>query len=608
MMLFVSAKIDGVVYVNAACVSELKNGRSWNTAYSSIQDALDAVVPKSNSEIWVAQGKYTASNGPVVYMVEGIDLYGGFAGTELYRDARSWSIHRTEIDGEDQNPCVIGASSSRLDGFVIRRGVSSFASDHGSGGGIYNDGASPVVANCILEHNEAVLGGAIANVDASAPIITNSLFVYNAADSGGAIYNSNSSPLLVNCTFSKNNYRKPEGSGGAVYSTDGSHTIIVSCVLWDNVTEGGSGEISNIDSSCSASYSCVQGPTVLDGEGNINESPVFVDSEGDYRLSCSSPCIDSGGVLEETGRDLLGNPRLVGLAVDMGAYEYAPDPFTPPVGTITINNDAESANVQEVTLSMAWTDCGGFGVSRMRFSNDGATWSSWEPLSQSRAYVLPSGDGYKTVRVQYLDKVGNRSAAFSDFIRLDTTPPTGSILINNNRSATNNSVVALKLGWSDGGGSGVTRMRFSDDGATWTSWIPLKTTLSYAVPVGDGYKTIRVQYRDAANNTSATFRDFIRLDTKPPTGSILINGGDSSTRDRWVSLALSWADPGGAGASRMRFSIDGATWSGWEPLAATKAYQLPFAPGYYTVRVTYRDGADNISERFSDYIRLDVPS
>jgi len=72
-------------------------------------------------------------------------------------------------------------------------------------------------------------------------------------------------------------------------------------------------------------------------------------------------------------------------------------------------------------------------------------------------------------------------------------------------------------------------------------------------------------------------------------------------------LALTWSDGTGSGVVRMRFSIDGATWSLWEPTAATRAYTLPAVPGYYTVRVTYRDAGGNISERFADYIRLAAP-
>ena len=49
----------------------------------------------------------------------------------------------------------------------------------------------------------------------------------------------------------------------------------------------------------------------------------------------------------------------------------------------------------------------------------------------------------------------------------DTTPPTGTIVINGDRSATNSRTVTIAMTWSDGAGSGVARMRFSDDGSTW---------------------------------------------------------------------------------------------------------------------------------------------
>ncbi|NLV42114.1 MAG: PASTA domain-containing protein [Candidatus Hydrogenedentes bacterium] len=606
--LVVSDSLDGVVYVDSECVATLHNGRSWNTAYATIQEGIDAARAHSDSEIWVRSGTYTSNGAPVVRMKEGVHIYGGFSGDEQSRDIRNWTQNRTVLDGQHLDRCVIGATGCTLDGFVVTRGYASASTLPGFGGGMLNLGAAPKIYNCVFVENVATVGGGIAGVGLSDATIANCVFVGNRASYGGGVSCTNSFPLIVNCTLSKNVAEGSSGIGGGVWSDSDSFPTIMNCILWGNTATGEGSQLWSEGLVDYVNYSCVEDLPDIGGFGNISNDPLFEHPDSDYRLGCSSPCIDAAALLPEFFWDISGVHRPIGSGYDMGAYEYVPDPFTPPTGSVNINHGAASTNVPEVTLSLAWTNCGGFGVSRMRFSNDGATWSSWEPLSQSRAYVLPSGDGYKTVRVQYLDKVGNRSAAFSDFIRLDTTPPTGSIVINNNRSATNNPVVALKLGWSDGGGSGVTRMRFSDNGATWTPWSPLKASQAFVVPGGDGYKTIRVQYRDAANNTSATFRDFIRLDTTPPTGSILINGGDSSTRDRWVSLALSWADPGGAGASRMRFSIDGATWSGWEPLAATKAYQLPSAPGYYTVRVTYRDGADNISQRFSDYIRLDVPN
>ncbi len=184
------------------------------------------------------------------------------------------------------------------------------------------------------------------------------------------------------------------------------------------------------------------------------------------------------------------------------------------------------------------------------------------------------------------------------------TPITGSVLINGNRSATNNRNVTLALTWGGGAGIGVVRMRFSDNGANWTAWAPLAATLPYTLPEGpDGHRTVRVQFLDKLNNKSAVFIDYIRLDTAPPTGTIIINQGALSTKTREVTLNLTWADTG-ALVSRMRFSDDGAHWTIWEPPTATRAYTLPEGLGYHTVRVQYRDGADNVSIAYNDYIKL----
>ncbi len=189
----------------------------------------------------------------------------------------------------------------------------------------------------------------------------------------------------------------------------------------------------------------------------------------------------------------------------------------------------------------------------------------------------------------------------------DTTAPTGTIVINNNRSATKSANVTLTLTWDDfGDGSGVSRMRFSDDGTHWTAWGALASPYPYTLPVGDGYKTVRVQYLDKKNNRSATFSDYIRLDSSAPTGSIIINNGASSTKTRDVTLNLTWADTG-TGVTRMRFSDNGSTWTGWQALEAAHAHTLPEGLGYHTVRVQYTDGADNYSPVYNDYIKLVSP-
>jgi hypothetical protein len=189
----------------------------------------------------------------------------------------------------------------------------------------------------------------------------------------------------------------------------------------------------------------------------------------------------------------------------------------------------------------------------------------------------------------------------------DVIAPWGSIVINGNRSVTSSAEVVLSLAWDDGEGSGVSRMRFSNNGSIWSPWEAVAPSRAWTLPAGDGYRTVRVQYLDRAGNDSDRFSDYIRVDTAPPTGTIVINGNQSATTSPEVALSLTWDDGGGSGVTRMRFSLNGTTWSPWEPLKAVRAYTLPSTPGHHTVRVTYRDAAGNVSDRFSDYIRLDSP-
>jgi hypothetical protein len=65
------------------------------------------------------------------------------------------------------------------------------------------------------------------------------------------------------------------------------------------------------------------------GIGNIAANPQFAGT-GDYHLLSGSPCINSGTNLPWmlTALDLDGNPRIlpVGGVVDMGCYEFVPEP------------------------------------------------------------------------------------------------------------------------------------------------------------------------------------------------------------------------------------------------------------------------------------------
>ncbi len=176
----------------------------------------------------------------------------------------------------------------------------------------------------------------------------------------------------------------------------------------------------------------------------------------------------------------------------------------PPTGSVVVNNGAARTGDVNTVLGLTWDDGDGSGVGGMRFSNNGSTWSAWQKPAAQAAWTLAPGDGVKTVRAQFRDKAGNVSVRYTDTILLDQTPPDGTIVINNGGPTTDTLDVVLHLFWVDHG-SGVSRMRFSSNGYTWSAWEPVASTKPWTLP-GWGYHTLRVQYLDRAGNASPVFR------------------------------------------------------------------------------------------------------
>lgn len=95
---------------------------------------------------------------------------------------------------------------------------------------------------------------------------------------------------------------------------------------------------------------------------------------------------------------------------------------TDPTGTITINDGATSTNTTMVTLNLTGFDATS-GVAQMRFRNESANWTSWEPYSTTKSWNLSSSDGIRTVSVQFIDFAGNPSIVCSDSIKLQQHLP-----------------------------------------------------------------------------------------------------------------------------------------------------------------------------------------
>ncbi len=148
------------------------------------------------------------------------------------------------------------------------------------------------IANCIISGNQG------AGIEMPAEQ-TNRFAGYNNA-------------TIANCTI----------AGNLKHGISGENPTIKNSIIYYNGSDSKNVQIaSNL---ATVTYSNVHGD--WPGAGNIDAVPSFVDwIAGDYHLLPHSLCIDAGDpnyMPQANETDLDGNSRLMGQAIDMGAFEY----------------------------------------------------------------------------------------------------------------------------------------------------------------------------------------------------------------------------------------------------------------------------------------------
>lgn len=185
-----------------------------------------------------------------------------------------------------------------------------------------------------------------------------------------------------------------------------------------------------------------------------------------------------------------------------------------PTGTLSINGGATSTVTQNVTLALTAADK--TGVTQMRFSNDGTTWTAWEGYATSRTWTLSAGAGHKTVRAQFRDAAVNVSATVQSSIHFqpatsDTTPPvaqapTAQVSSPSVAGATTVSVLVTWPAATDASGIARYELQRGTARGAWTS-VTLSTATSISklldLATGNGAHRFRVRAFDPAGNASA---------------------------------------------------------------------------------------------------------
>jgi hypothetical protein len=241
------------------------DGKTWKTAFRSLQDAVDQQEEAGGGEVWVKTGTFAASGSDTMLTLKsGVDVYGGFAGNELDRLERETpTIDRaTTLDANEVSyPAVLGDGVQHVtfDGFVVRNAAGAngpafqatgssdltlshvFFSDNSAtdcGGAMWLENAEIRLEGGAFEDNHAdASGGAICAERATKLEVEGTRFVDNdAVQRGGAIdaygtYSPEAKPDLAisSATFIGNRATRedePSSGGGALYQMAGTLTIV----------------------------------------------------------------------------------------------------------------------------------------------------------------------------------------------------------------------------------------------------------------------------------------------------------------------------------------------------------------------------------------------
>ncbi len=381
-----AATFGSAWYVSRAeNASDENNGNSPDAPFATLTKALEMAA--DGDAIWIGDGTYT--NGAAVtiskaiavrsvngaektifdckgayqaFTISNADAYlGGI--TILNGSIGSWNfasgIHATSggkiqdciIDscsGTSANTPAVLINSGWISRSIVRNGIGKNAS-HANNAAIETEGFS-LIEDCVVTNNQHrdtldstrysgniwCRGGQ--TIIKNTLIADNRTTVSTSTAHKGTGLSIEGWTHIENCTIANN---LANGHGGGIYSTS-LNVILVNTILDGNTSTAATStttDNSDVYGTVGFVNSLSSSAITANTDGNLAATANFADAnQGDYRLASSSLARDAGcaRVWQENGFDLGGTNRILGAAVDIGAYEYIPAAYEPLACTFTI--------------------------------------------------------------------------------------------------------------------------------------------------------------------------------------------------------------------------------------------------------------------------------
>ena len=315
------------------------------------------------------------------------------------RDTTSFTLERVTVSGSAGNGILVEASTGIISGCTIA---------DAKGFGIEASfGARVTITKTVIRRSGKA--GIALSLNAQARI-TENVIEQNQGDGISA----DASTALIQ----ENMIRDNRGCGVRADAASVLSGIATSANLHDNQAGNLCGNALKLDAEPPTITARLEPSPNAAGWNTTDVRVVFICADP---LSGIASCPESRtfsdeGVYEVVGEatDRAGNRASVPATVRIDR--------TPPKGKVKIEGAAGETMSTIVTLGILASDDLS-GVEEMRFSNDGYTWSSWEPFAFTKTWDLTAyggtpTEGTKIVYVQVRDRAGNVSPPFSATISL----------------------------------------------------------------------------------------------------------------------------------------------------------------------------------------------